>query len=95
MMEQKVKDITEVLDSKNQVIQILQKEMADKESRLNEQTISLKSISEKYEVTTEQLKLTQESVLIAEARLKEQGQVSYWCSFGFCGMQKDDIRPSP
>ena len=72
MMEQKVKDITEVLDSKNQVIQILQKEMADKESRLEQQTSALKSITEKYEVTTEQLKLAQESVLTAEARFAGQ-----------------------
>lgn len=70
MMDQKVKDTTEVLESKTKVIRVLQGEIAEKERVMLEQTSEIRTVKEKYDMTVEQMRLMQETFVSLETQWK-------------------------
>ena len=72
MMEQKLKDINEVLHSKEKVIEVLQAEMSQKERNLSETGVTSKTLQEKLQMTSEQMQLMQENFVTMETEWREE-----------------------
>lgn len=72
MMEQKVKDTQDVLSSKLKVIEVLQAESSDKEKLTLEQGTSIKNLTDKLAVTSEQNQILQQNFVEMETQWKEE-----------------------
>ena len=75
LYEQKLKDTSEVLQSKVKVIGMLQAEIGTKEKELLEAGTKVKVTEEKLAMTSEQMKLMQESFVSTETAWKEEKSV--------------------
>ena len=67
-MEQKVKDVNDVLDSKLKVIQMLQADLVLKDKVVSEKTTDMKMMQEKLSVTSEQVRILQDTLTSVEAQ---------------------------
>ncbi|CAI9739483.1 Hypothetical predicted protein [Octopus vulgaris] len=74
MMEQKIKDINEVLQGKIQVIEIQTKDLANKDQQLHSVMDSVKNLKEKLAVSTEQNLLMQQTFSDYETQWKSEKQ---------------------
>ena len=72
MMDEKVRDTNEALSSKVKVIEMLQREMAEKEKEILEKGTSIKNLNEKLAMTAEQMTLMQENFVALETEWKEE-----------------------
>ncbi|XP_036368316.1 golgin subfamily B member 1 isoform X2 [Octopus sinensis] len=74
MMEQKIKDINEVLQGKIQVIEIQTNDLANKDQQLHSVMDSVKNLKEKLAVSTEQNLLMQQTFSDYETQWKSEKQ---------------------
>ena len=72
LYEQKLKDTTEVLQSKVKVIGMLQSEIGAKEKELLEKGTRIKTTEEKLAMTSEQMMLMQENFVTMETTWREE-----------------------
>lgn len=72
MLEQKLKDINEVLDGKIKVIEVLQKDVSEKDKQLAESHDIQKSFKEKLQVTSEQMMLMNANMVDMEMQWKDE-----------------------
>ena len=72
MLEQKLKDTNALLDGKIETIALLQKDVTDKEKRLDESQLIQRSFREKLQTTSEQLMLLQANMVDMEMQWKEE-----------------------
>ena len=74
VMEQKVKDVNDVLDSKLKVIQMLQSDLGIKDKALADKDSDFKLMQEKLAVTSEQVRILQDTLTSTEAQWKKEKQ---------------------
>lgn len=71
MLEQRLKDLNEVLNGKIKVIEVIQKESTEKESKLTESYDIQKSFKEKLQVMSEQMMLFQANFVDMETQWRD------------------------
>ena len=71
-MEQKLRDTNDVLSSKLKVIELLQTEISEKEKQILEQGTIIRKTTERLQITSEQLRMTQVNFSSMESQWKEQ-----------------------
>ena len=71
-MEQKLRDTNDVLSSKLKVIELLQTEISEKEKQILEQGTIIRTTTERLQITSEQLRMTQVNFSSMESQWKEQ-----------------------
>ena len=72
LVEQKAKDTQDVLNSKLKVIEVLQSEVGDKEKHLLEQGTTIKTLTDKFQVSQEQTEILQQNFVSMETQWKEE-----------------------
>lgn len=72
MMQQKVDDVTAVLDSKLKVIQMLQGDVTARDKSLAERATNAKLLEEKLSVTSEQVKILQTTLMTSETQWSKE-----------------------
>lgn len=72
MMEQKVKDVNEILAGKVKVIELLQGDLTSKEKSLIEKTSQMKTMSEKLESALQEMKQLQSRLRNSEQTWKQE-----------------------